>query len=253
MPWLWPLLGALAGLVAGSFLATVALRWPAGRPITGRSACDGCGSPLGVVELVPILSFLWLRGRCRRCGAAIDRRHPAFELAAALIGAMALAAVPGPAGLAGALFGWGLLLLLALDLEHYWLPDAIVLPLLALGLLAGPAQLADRALAAALLGGGLLVLRLGFAAVRGREGLGLGDVKLGAAIGAWLSPLLIGPFLLLSALVGLWLAWAVRRRTGRVQVPFGAAMAVAAFPLWLWLAGARRLEAVTGACVWACG
>ncbi len=238
MPWLWPILGALAGLVAGSFLATVALRWPAGRSIAGRSACDSCGATLGVADLVPILSFALARGRCRHCGAAIDRRHLAFELAAALVGAMALLAAPAPAGLAGALFGWGLLLLLALDIEHYWLPDLIVLPMLALGLAAGPAPLPDRALAAALLGGGLLALLLGFRMVTGRDGLGPGDVKLGAAIGAWLSPVLIGPFLLLSALVGLWLAWSVQRRTGSPRVPFGAAMAVAAFPLWLWLVAA---------------
>lgn len=238
MPWLWPFLGALTGLVAGSFLATVALRWPAGRSLAGRSACDGCGARLRPAELVPILSFLWQRGRCRRCGAPIDWRHPAIEAAAALTGALALAAAPGPAGLAGALFGWGLLLLLALDLDHYWLPDGVVLPLLALGLVAGPAPLPDRFLAAGLLGGGLLLLRIGFLPLSGRDGLGLGDVKLGAAVGAWLSPVLLGPFLLLAALVGLWLARAVRRRTGAIEVPFGAAMAVAAFPLWVGLAGA---------------
>jgi len=238
MWWIWPLLGALAGLAIGSFLATVALRWPAGRSIAGRSSCDSCGMALGAADLVPLLSWVRTRGRCRYCGAAIDRRHPAMEAAAALVGLLALLAVPGPAGLVGALFGWGLLLLLLLDLDHYWLPDPVVMPLLLVGLVAGPAPLADRLLTAALLGGGLLLLRLGFEALTGREGLGLGDVKLGAAIGAWLSPVVIGPFLLLSALVGLWLAWILRRRGDARPVPFGSAMAVAAFPLWLALAAA---------------
>lgn len=237
MWWVWPMLGALGGLAMGSFLATVALRWPAGRSIAGRSACDSCGTRLAVIDLLPLVSFLRAGGRCRFCGAAIDRRHPAMEAAAALVGLLACLAVPGPAGLAGALFGWGLLLLLLLDLDHYWLPDAVVLPLLALGLLAGPAPPADRLLSATLLGGGLWLLGRGFRAVAGREGMGLGDVKLGAAIGAWLSPVLLGPFLLLSALVGLWLASILRRRAPDRPVPFGAAMAVAAFPLWLALAG----------------
>ena len=98
--WLWPVaLGAL-GAIAGSFIAALVIRWPAGRSVlVGRSACDGCGRVLGPVELVPLLSALWLRGRCRSCGASIDPRHWQIELAAVVIGAVAGIAVPGPAGI----------------------------------------------------------------------------------------------------------------------------------------------------------
>src|SRR5690606_17181498 len=121
-------------LVAGSFLATVVLRWPAGRTTGGRSACDGCGAPLGPAELVPLLSYLMLRGRCRRCRAAIDPHHPVIELAAGAVGASALFIVPGIAGLSLAVAGWLLLTLAALDAEALWLPDRLTLPLAVLGI-----------------------------------------------------------------------------------------------------------------------
>lgn len=250
-PIIWPILGALAGLVAGSFLATLVLRWPRGEALTGRSRCDSCGVQLAARDLVPLLSWAFSgafsgamsRGRCRHCGARIDWRHPAIEGSAALVGALALFTVPGPAGFAGALFGWILLALLALDAEHFWLPDALTLPLLALGLLLGPGTLPERLLAAAVAGGGLLVLALAYKALRGRDGLGLGDVKLMAALGAWLSLALIGPLMLLAALTGLVLAFVARLRrkapgapgtagtTG--EIPFGACLAAAGFALWL--------------------
>jgi len=241
----WPAMGAIAGLVAGSFLATLVLRWPRGHSLGGRSRCDGCGTQLSPVELVPLLSFLIARGRCRHCGTGIDWRHPAIELTAALIGALALFVVPGPAGFAGALLGWTLLALLALDAEHFWLPDALTLPLLALGLLLGPGTIGERLLGAAIGGGGLLAIALLYKALRGREGLGLGDVKLMAALGAWLSPVLIPPLILLAALTGLLLAasHAVRKRTALappekepgqpMRIPFGACLAAAGFPMWL--------------------
>jgi leader peptidase (prepilin peptidase) / N-methyltransferase len=233
----WPALGGLLGLVAGSFLATLVLRWPRGEGLSGRSRCDGCGATLGPLELVPLLSFLAQRGRCRRCAAPIDPHHPAIELTAAIIGVLALVAVPGPAGLAGALLGWVLLALLALDAEHFWLPDALTLPLLALGLLLGPSPLPDRLLGAAIGGGGLLAVALGYRALRGHDGLGLGDVKLMAALGAWLSPAFLPPLLLLAALTGLAFA-GVRRLRGQPgdpdgRIPFGACLAVAGFPGWL--------------------
>lgn len=242
---LWPALGALAGLIAGSFLATLVLRWPRGDSLGGRSRCDSCGAQLGVKDLVPLLSFVLARGQCRHCGARIDWRHPAIELTAALIGAFALLAVPGPAGFAGALLGWVLLALLVLDAEHFWLPDALTLPLLALGLLLGLGTIAERLLGAAVGGGGLLAVALLYKALRGREGLGLGDVKLLAALGAWLSPALIGPLILLAALMGLALAgWDALRTRGADgspsadcgeprRIPFGACLAAAGFPMWL--------------------
>jgi leader peptidase (prepilin peptidase)/N-methyltransferase len=235
-PWAWPILGSLLGLVAGSFLATLVVRWPAGLPLTGRSRCDGCGQALSARDLVPLLSWAFARGRCRHCGVAIAPVHPAMEAAAAAIGALALLVQPGPLGLAGALFGWILLALLALDLGHLWLPDRLTLPLLGLGLLFGAGSPADRLLGAAVGGGGFLLLALLYRRLRGRDGLGLGDAKLMAALGSWLSVAMMAPLLLLSALAGLALAAVRARRTGAGAgdpVPFGACLALTAFPLWL--------------------
>ena len=235
---LWPSLGALLGLVAGSFLATLVIRWPEGQPLSGRSRCDSCGAVVAWVDLVPLLGWLALKGRCRACGAAIDPRHPLFEIMAAAIGLLAMLAVPGPQGLWGAVLGWVLLALLALDLQHYWLPDRLTLPLLALGLAGGMGTLPERLLGAATGGGGLLLLALLYRWLRGREGLGLGDVKLMAALGAWLSLGLLGPLLLAASVAGLAFAAVARwRRTAEdgavMRVPFGACLALAGFPMWL--------------------
>ncbi len=244
-PALWPALGAVTGLIAGSFLATLVLRWPRGDSLGGRSRCDSCDAQLSVADLVPLVSFVLARGRCRHCGARIDWRHPAIELAAAMIGAMALLVMPGPAGFSGALLGWMLLALLVLDAENFWLPDALTMPLLGLGLLLGPATVAERLLGAAIGGGSFLAIALLYKALRGREGLGLGDVKLMAALGAWLSPVLIGPLILLAALMGLVLAGGNALRKPSADAPpdpakgepqrvaFGACLAAAGFPMWL--------------------
>jgi leader peptidase (prepilin peptidase)/N-methyltransferase len=235
--WYWPILGGCLGLVAGSFLATLVVRWPAGQRLSGRSRCDSCGVSLSARELVPLVSWALAGGRCRHCGAAIPAAHPAMEGAAALVGALALLANPSPLGLAGALFGWILLALLALDLAHLWLPDRLTLPLIGLGLLFGAGTPMDRLIGAALGGGLFLLLGLLYRKVRGRDGLGLGDAKLMAALGAWLSPPMIAPLILVSALVGLALAVVRARRAGAQTmaepVPFGACLALAAFPLWL--------------------
>ncbi len=234
--WVWPILGGFLGLVAGSFLATLVLRWPEGRPLSGRSRCDGCGVQLEARDLVPLLSWAAFRGRCRHCGAPIPALHPALEGAAAAVGVLAFLVQPGPTGLAGALFGWILLALMALDLGHLWLPDRLTLPLLGLGLLFGAGGPADRLLGAAVGGGGFLAIALLYRALRGRDGLGLGDAKLMAAIGSWLSVAMLAPLLLLSALAGLAYAAVRARRTGlgaADPVPFGACLALAAFPLWL--------------------
>jgi leader peptidase (prepilin peptidase)/N-methyltransferase len=235
---IWPILGGLLGLVAGSFLATLVVRWPDGRALSGRSCCDSCDVQLEARDLVPLLSWAMAVGKCRHCGAAIAAIHPGMELAAAAIGALALVANPSPDGLAGALFGWLLLALLALDLGHFWLPDRLTLPLLGLGLLFGAGSPAERLAGAAIGGGGALLLALAYRRLRGRDGLGMGDAKLMAGLGAWLSPAMIPALVLVSALIGLALA-AVRARRGpggsraTDPVPFGACLALSAFPLWL--------------------
>jgi leader peptidase (prepilin peptidase)/N-methyltransferase len=236
--------GALLGALVGSFLGTVLRRWPDGRSaLRGRSACDGCGRPLGATELVPILSWVALRGRCRTCDARIAPDHLAMELAAALVGVVAMVAHPNPVT---ALFGWWLLLIAALDARHHWLPDRLTVPLVLAGLVVAAAGIGpdwrERAIGAV---AGYVVLAgiaVGYRALRGREGLGGGDPKLLAGLGAWLGWQQL-PFVLLGAgLLGL-LAVLLRRLRGEAvsaidRVPLGTLMALAAWPLWLLLVGA---------------
>ncbi len=240
------LLLAVAGAIAGSFLATIVIRWPQGRRVAqGRSACDSCGQTLSVAELVPLASALIQRGRCRNCGAAIDRRHWQIELGCAAIGAVAGYVAPGLEGAFGALFGWLLLALAALDIAALWLPDALTGALALIGIVAGAAGVAPS-LEERLIGGvaGFAILwmigRL-YRAIRAREGLGGGDPKLLGAIGLWLGWRLLPAVVTLAALVGLGLVLFERMR-GRAtaedaKLPFGAFLAIAAYPAWLMLIG----------------
>lgn len=240
--WLRALIGAGLGLVIGSFVATVRLRWPRGRGVLGgRSACDSCQAPLGPLELVPVLSFVVQRGRCRRCGAAIDAGHLGIELAAGLVGAVALAAHPLPLGLVTAVFGWWLLLVAILDLEHQWLPDRLTLPLAALGLAAawagfGP-PLLERAAGAAIGWGALALIAAAYKALRKREGLGDGDPRLLGALGAWAGAWNLPVILLGAGLIGLAAVAGMRLRglrvDGATRLPLGTLMALAAWPVWL--------------------
>ena len=238
---------ALIGLILGSFIATLVLRWPAGRSVVGRSQCDGCGRPLGALDLVPLLSTVASRGRCRTCNAAIDPFHWRVELGAALIGSVALAIMPGTAGWLWALFGWLLLPLALLDARHFWLPDRLNLLLGIVGLLlAGPlleTSLIDRWVGAVVCGLTLAAIAEFYRRVRLKDAMGGGDPKLVAAIGAWLGWQAL-PLMLLLASVG-GIVWALlSQRKGdqplsERQVPFGlfaCAAAWAAVPLWLLIA-----------------
>lgn len=179
------LLAAL-GLVAGSFLATLALRWPAGRTMSGRSQCDGCQRVLAAGDLIPLLSWAVARRRCRACDIAIDPLHPAMEAACAGWGLAAALMAPGLASMALAGFGWTLMTLAVLDARHFWLPRIITLPLLLAGLAIGDAPFADRMAGAALGYATLAGLALGYRWWRGRDGIGGGDALLLSGIGAWL-------------------------------------------------------------------
>jgi leader peptidase (prepilin peptidase) / N-methyltransferase len=243
-----PLEAALLGLlgaVLGSFAATVAVRWPDGRTVLGRSACDGCGRELRSWELVPLLSWAVARGRCRRCGAAIDPLHPIVEAGAVLVGVSAGLVASGPAAWAGAVFGWLLLTLAALDARALWLPDAIVAPLALGGLATGVGGLApalDERLIGGLAGfGGLWLVARGYRLLRGRDGMGGGDPKLLGAIGLWIGWRLLPAVLLVAGLFGLGVvlvAALVRRPlAGDHPLPLGTLMAVAAYPAWCFLIG----------------
>jgi leader peptidase (prepilin peptidase)/N-methyltransferase len=229
--------GFILGAIVGSFLATLCLRWPEGRSIvTGRSACDGCGKPLGAGDLVPLLSAARARGGARCCGQPIDPLHGRVEWVAALLGAAALGTGGWPQGAALALFAWLLLPLALLDARHFWLPDRLILLLagagLGLGQLTSGEDLVTRLLTALAAGAGLALVGVGYRAVRKREGLGSGDPKMLAALGLWLGPELTLAALLLAALLGLAEAL-VRRRRMDSAMPFGTLLALAAWPVAL--------------------
>src|SRR5579863_5595499 len=150
----WPIALVVAPFV-GSFLGVLIQRLPEDRPVVfGRSSCDACGVPLTVSELFPLASFVWLRGRCRSCGEAIDRFHPAVELAATAVAASAVLVDRFGAYLwVDCLLGWVLLVLSWIDWRWMLLPDVLTLPLLLAGLLftlaTEPAAITDHAGAAA--------------------------------------------------------------------------------------------------------
>lgn len=233
--------GGIAGAIAGSFFATLILRWPEGRSIVrGRSACDGCGRVLGPADLVPLLSAAMHAGRCRSCGTAIDPLHSRVEASCAIIGALAWGIMPGLGGLAWALLGWLLLTLALLDWRHLWLPDALTFPLvflgLTLGLWATSTPLADRLIGSVAGYLSLLTVAVGYRFARGREGLGLGDAKLLGALGAWFGWQALPFILLMAAALGLLTvvasAAAGRRIDRTTRVPLGTCLALAAAPGW---------------------
>jgi leader peptidase (prepilin peptidase)/N-methyltransferase len=270
----WPgLLFVFAfGLVVGSFLNVVIHRLPRGASIvTPRSHCPACTAPIAPWDNVPLLSYLWLRGRCRRCAARISPRYPAVELLTGLV-FVALVASRGLALETVALLAFAGLLIAAagVDFDHGWIPDEVSLGGLALGLVAMPAAraaggepfalaLAHSALGAALGAGALW--GVGFAHARvsvalGRSfphwpgdgeapprpasldywtwfpGLGFGDVKLIGLVGAFLGPLGVVYTILLASLLGLPLGlWLSRSARHGLAAPFGFAPAIAAAAL----------------------
>jgi len=214
-----------------------------------RSACPACHAPIAAIHNLPLLSYLALRGRCAHCRARISARYPAVEL---LCGT-ATAVVAWQLGFGwnaacGMLVTWFLIALTFIDLDTQLLPDSLTLPLLWLGLLAsltgwaapGTALPADpvSAIGGAALGYlSLWSLYHLFRLLTGKQGMGYGDFKLLAALGAWLGWQMLLPVVLLSAavgaLVGLTLI-ALRRQQRGNPIPFGPFLAAAGWVAMLW-------------------
>lgn len=217
-------------------------RWPKSESIAaGRSACDKCGRTIAAYDLIPLFSYLVLRGRCRNCGQRIAPDIVAVELAAVIIGIIPLFIMPPVQALAAALFGWLLLPLAILDYRHYWLPDRLVIPLGFAGLLAGPLLTPDLGWVDRVAGAaaGFFVLeaiRLVYRKYRRQEGMGAGDPKLFAAVGIWLGWQALPFVMLLATVIGIALAVATRRMVNGAQalLPLGTFLAVGAV-LYVWL------------------
>lgn len=232
------------GAIVGSFIAALVIRWPEGRSVMrGRSACDACGRTLTAIDLVPLLSALLLRGRCRTCGAGIDPLHGWVEACGAGIGVAAGLVAPGYPGVAGAVFGWLLLTLVALDLVAFWLPDRLTALLALGGAVSGIAGVApggiDRLIGGVAGFAALWGIARGYRLVRGRDGMGGGDPKLFGGIGLWLGWQMLPAVLLIASMIGLGVVLSAQLRgrpmTAQTALPFGALLGIAAYPAWLFM------------------
>lgn len=227
----------------GSFLGVVALRFGGEASVVrGRSACPHCGERLTWRDLIPLVSWVIARRRCRTCAARLSWFYPAVEIAALGIAVWSVSILPGWLAWAGAGLGWSLLVLAIIDAWHLVLPDEITLPLIPAGLAVAwaidPVLLAPHALGAAFGFTFIAVARALYARVRGREGIGLGDAKLLAAAGAWVSWQGVPGVLLLAAagaLAGHGLsAWLSGRNLVDQELPFGPYIAGAFWLVWLY-------------------
>lgn len=272
MPTLWLSAATLLGLVVGSFLNVVIHRLPLmmerewraqcaeleGRTpedtspfnlVTPRSRCPKCGHLITAVENIPLLSYIVQRGRCRHCGTGISIQYPLVEAATALLsGLLAWQLGPGWAAVAALLLTWALVALTMIDYHHQLLPDDITLPLLWLGIgLALFGVFTD--LRSSVLGAMAGYLSLWsvywlFKLLTGKEGMGYGDFKLLAALGAWLGWQYLITIIILSSIVGAVVGslLIVMRGHGRSQpIPFGPFLAGAGWLTLLWGAPLQRL------------
>ncbi|MCC0182416.1 prepilin peptidase [Aeromonas hydrophila] len=267
LPWLYFSLVFLFSLMIGSFLNVVIHRlpimlereWqaeylgyfnPETQPqqeerynlMVPRSACPHCGHAITAMENIPLLSWLWLKGRCRECQAPISVRYPLVELLTALLSlVVATTFAPGWGLLAALLLTWVLVALTFIDQDKMLLPDQLTLPLLWGGLLfnlaGGFAPLADAVIGA--MAGYLVLWSLywAFKLLSGKEGMGYGDFKLLAALGAWLGWQALPIVLLLSSLVGAFIGIGLillRNHHQNKPIPFGPYLAIAGWIALLW-------------------
>jgi len=253
------------GLVVGSFLNVVIHRlpimlerhWQAQcRELAGESPlpserfdlvappsrCPACGHRIGALENIPLLSYLIQRGRCRHCAAPISAQYPLVELLTGLLSAVVVLQLgPTPEAAAGLLLTWALIALAVIDLHHQLLPDAITLPFLwggiALALAAVTTDLQSSVIGAM---AGYLALWLvyqGFRLLTGREGMGYGDFKLLAMLGAWLGWQYLPAIVVVSSVVGAVVGLALMALRGRARgtpIPFGPFLAAAGWITLLW-------------------
>jgi leader peptidase (prepilin peptidase)/N-methyltransferase len=236
---------ALAGLVFGSFFNVVIYRLPRGLNLSRPpSSCPGCGARIKPYDNIPVVSYLLLRGKCRRCGRKISPVYPAVEALTALGFVLVYLTSGRTLSLeffAGCLFTSALIVLGFIDARHQILPDAVTMPglVLALAFAFFRDDLTFRgALLGAVVGAGFLLLVYGaYLLIRKKEGLGMGDVTMMLMVGAYLGPLRTILVLILAsfsgALLGVYLI-ARRGKDFQFALPFGTFIAPAAFVAMLW-------------------
>jgi leader peptidase (prepilin peptidase)/N-methyltransferase len=240
------ILALLIASFMGSFLGVIVMRNGAfASALTGRSACETCGHRLRALDLAPLLSWALLGGKCRYCKAPIGLFYPAIELGAVVVALWSASVFSGAALWVSCGLGWTLLALAATDLKYFLLPDVLTLPLIAAGLLANAAldgnSLADQALRDRILGAAagyvfVRTLRFIYRLLRGREGIGLGDAKLFAAAGAWISWQGLPSVLVIASLFALAavLVWREPGIEVARRVPFGVFLAMGLWITWLY-------------------
>ena len=269
---LWITFAGVLGLMVGSFLNVVILRLPERMAASWRqeardvleleddttplppgivrepSHCPHCKHPLSALDNIPLLGWLLLRGRCRYCQTRISIQYPLVELLSGVLSAVIVWKFgPSWMALAGLLLTWTLIALSGIDFRTQLLPDQLTFPLLWLGLLLALMPMFASA-PAAILGAAIGYLSLWsvywlFKLLTGKEGMGYGDFKLLAALGAWMGPVALLPIILLSSLIGALVGGsliALRRHQREVPMPFGPFIAAAG---WVWfVAGPDLLQ-----------
>ncbi len=221
-----------AGLILGSFATVVAHRVPRGESVAaGRSRCVSCGATIAAYDNVPVLSWLALRGHCRRCGARIPARYPITELtmAALFVATAVIVGTGDPAELALGLVFCALLVIVTLtDLEWRVIPNGVLLAGAVIGTVIAvatdPGSLAERGVAAAGAGGALLCVALAYP-----RGMGMGDVKLAAVMGLYLGRAVVPAIVIgcgVGAVFGLWLIARHGAEARKRTVPFGPFLAL---------------------------
>jgi len=249
---------ALPGATAGA-AAAMAATHKANNLVVPRTACPSCRAPIKAWQNIPVLSWLLLGGRCANCRARIGLRYPLVELlSAGLSAAVAWKFGPGWPAAAAMVVTWFLIALAVIDLDHQLLPDSLTLPLLWGGLLASlgwvefsraslPVSPADSILGAAVGYLSLWTVYHLFRLLTGKDGMGYGDFKLLAALGAWLGWRMLLPIVLCSAATGalVGIALIVTGRRGRsAPLPFGPFLAAAGWLAMMW--GQQWLTAYLG-------
>jgi leader peptidase (prepilin peptidase)/N-methyltransferase len=207
-----------------------------------RSHCPKCGKSLSVLENIPVISYLTLHGRCSGCGAGISVRYPLVEILTSLLSVMvAWQFGVTPQMLAALVLTWGLLVLSFIDFDRQLLPDIIILPLLWLGLLLSVCGVFTDS-TASIVGAtvGYLSLWMVFQLFRwitGKDGMGFGDFKLLALLGAWLGWLFLPLIILLSSVVGTVVGLVMILFMGhdrRLPIPFGPFLAASGWVALIW-------------------